>query len=159
MIAKKIAGMIEERIARVNTISPGKITEVHLDDWTVNVRLKHKVRGQEVEIFNVPVAPQSFGAGSLLIAPAVGDVVLVGFSKYELHEQLKNRDIVAVNELVKFNINHAIVLAGITTQTDSVPAVGSGEILLQHHSGAYLKIKDDGSMELKATRIDHTKLV
>jgi len=143
MIAEKIRKMIEDLLEDVETVALGIITYVDLTKLRCNVKLKHKIRGQEIELFDVPIAFPKFNDCSVIIAPKEGDVVLVVFSKYELEEQLKNREPVDVNELLKFNINNAIVIAGIYTLVDSVPAVNQDEILIQHKSGHEIKLNSD----------------
>jgi phage baseplate assembly protein gpV len=152
-VASKITGLIESRIEKVNTFALGKITKVDLATWCVSIRLKNKIQDNEIELVNVPIALQAFGAGALHIAPAVGDIVLVGFSKYELQKQLRNRDIVAVNELVQHNLNHAIVLSGVHTESDTVPAVAANEIVITHKSGTYLKFCANGDLETNAPHL------
>jgi len=149
MIADKIHKMIDDILEDVETVSLGIITSVDLAKLRCNVKLKHKIRRQEIELFDVPIAFPKFNDCVIAIAPKEGDVVLVVFSKYELEEQLKNREPVDVNELFKFNINNAIVIAGIYTLVDSVPAVNQDEILILHKSGNYIKFQQDGKIIIK----------
>ncbi|MDD4255725.1 MAG: hypothetical protein PHP59_10185 [Methanofollis sp.] len=155
MIAQALTTLIDGKIARLNTLDPAIVTGVDLDAWTVNVRLKHRRRGREITLSAVPVAPQRFGAGALWIAPAVGDIVLVAYSHYDLKKQLKNLDIVDVNEEIAFHLAHALVIAGLVPRTADVPAVPAGGILLQHQSGAGIEIDAAGNMILKAAHISH----
>lgn len=153
-------GLVEyvtRRIAQINTLAIGKITKVNLTTWRADVRLKAKVGDQEIEIANVPIALQKFAAGAVHIAPAVGDIVLIGFSAKEIQKQLRNRDIVSANELVLHNVNHAIILSGVYVESDAVPVVAASEILIQHTTGSYLKFKADGSIEMVATAINMVK--
>jgi len=149
MIAEKIHKMIEDLLEDVETVALGIITYVDLTKLRCNVKLKHKIRGQEIELFDIPIAFPKFNDCSVIIAPKEGDVVLVVFSKYELEEQLKNREPVDVNELLKFNINNAIVIAGIYTLVDSVPTINQDEILILHKSGNYIKFQQDGKIIIK----------
>jgi len=151
--SQSIVELINRRIEKVNTLALGRITKVDLATWRVSVRLKHKIQDNELELVNVPIAVQAFGAGALHIAPAVGDIVVVGFSKYELQKQLRNRDIVAVNELVQHNLNHAVILSGIHTESDTVPAVAVDEIVISHKSGTYLKFCANGDLETNAPHL------
>lgn len=146
--ADPVKSIIEQRVAKVNTIAIGKITKVNLAAWRADVRLKSKIQDCEIEIANVPIGLQTFAAGAVHIAPAVDDVVIVGFSKHELQKQLKNRDVVTVNELVLHNVNHAIILTGVHVETDAIPAVAAGEILIGHRSGSFIKFHNDGRIEL-----------
>jgi hypothetical protein len=153
MIAAALNTLIDAKIARLNTLDPAVVTGVNLDAWTVNVRLKHRRRGREIALNAVPLAPQRYGAGTLWIAPAVGDVVLVAYSRYDLKQQLKNLDIVDVNEAIACHLAHAIVIAGLVPRTAAVPAVPAGGILLQHQSGAGLEIDADGNLTIRAAHI------
>ena len=149
-ISQKITDLIESRIEKVNTLALGKITKVDLTRWRANVRIKNKIQDNEIELVNVPIALQAFGTGAIHIAPAVGDIVVVGFSKHEIQKQLGNRDIIPVNELVLHNLNHAVILSGIHTESDTVPAVAAGEILISHKSGSYILFKNNGAIEINS---------
>ena len=151
--AEPVRKLIDERLASVNSVAVGVITKVNLVAWRADVRLKSKIQDCEIELANVPIGLQSFAAGAVHIAPAVGDVVIVGFSKHELQKQLRNRDVVAVNELVLHNINHAIILTGVYVETDAIPAVAAGEILIRHKSGSSIKFSANGEIEIYATKI------
>jgi hypothetical protein len=154
MIGEKIIRLIDSKLDEINTLALGKITQIDLSKLRCNVKLKHRIQGQEIELFDLPIAVPKFADSSITIAPAEGDICLVVFSKYELEEQLKNKDIVAVNEILQFNTNHAVVLTGIFTLVDQIPQINKDEILIWHKTGAYLKFKEDGSLEIKAKRVD-----
>jgi len=119
---------IEMKVSRINTIALGIITQVDHSKLRCNVKLKHKIRGREIELFDVPVACLKSSVGTIYIPLQEGDIVLVLFSKYELEEQLKNKQTVAVNELLKFNINNAIVFAGVFTLAESIPEINPNRI-------------------------------
>jgi hypothetical protein len=153
-VRDQVVGLIEDRIQKVNTLAMAVITKVDLARWQADIRLKHKIQDVTLDLTAVPIALQSYGTGAIHIAPAIGDVVLVGFSKHEIRKQLRNRDVVAVNELVLHNLNHAVIISGIHAESDTVPAVAAGEILISHKTGAYLKFKNDGSMEFKIKEVN-----
>lgn len=157
-IAQTITRVIRANLDRVNTLDLGIITRVDLENWTASVRLKHRRQGREIELLGVPIAPQRYGAGALWIAPAVGDVVLVAYTRYDLREQLKNRNIVDVNEQITCHPAHALVIAGPVPQTDPVPAVPEGGVLLQHKSGAAIEIDAEGNMTIRAKHISFQEL-
>lgn len=146
--ADPIKKLIEQRIEKVNTISPGVIRKVDLARWRANVQLKYTIQGVTLNLTDVPIALQNWKTGALHIAPTVGDVVLVGFSKYEIQKQLRNRDIVPVNELVLHNLAHAVILGGIHVESDTVPDLQAGEILISHKSGSYIKFTEDGYIDI-----------
>ena len=154
MIADKIRKLIEEELEDVETVALGIITQVDLQKPRCNVKLKHKIKGQEIELFDVPIVFPKFHGSSIIFAPHEGDVVLVVFSKYELEEQLKNRETVAVNEIFRFNVNNAIVIAGVYTLVDKIPPIQEDEILIWHRTGAYIKFKADGSIEIRGKSIN-----
>ena len=145
----KISKLIDVKLDNINTVALGIITSVDLTKFRCNVKLKHKIQGQEIELFDVPIALPKFNDCVIAIAPKEGDVVLVVFSKYELEEQLKNREPVDVNELLRFNINNAIIIAGVYTQVDSIPSISQDEILILHKSGNYIKFQQDGKIIIK----------
>ena len=140
---EKIKKLIDVKLDNINTVALGIITQVDLSKMRCNVKLKHKIQGQEIELFDVPIALPKFNDCVIAIAPKEGDVVLVVFSKYELEEQLKNREPVDVNELLRFNINNAIIIAGVYTQVDSIPSLQQDEILILHKSGHEIKLNPD----------------
>lgn len=146
---EQIKKLIDIKLDNINTVALGIITQVDLQRLRCNIKLKHKIQGQEIELFDVPIAFPKFNDCVIAIAPKEGDTVLVIFSKYELEEQLKNRDPVDINELLRFNINNAIVIAGIYTLVDSIPPINQDEILIQHKSGNYIKFKQDGKIIIK----------
>lgn len=145
---QNIAELIDRRVAKINALAVGVISKVHLSKWQADVRLKSKIDGQAVELANIPIALQMFAAGSLQIAPAVDDVVIVGFSKHEVQKQLKNREVVEVNERVLHNLNHAIIMSGVYVESDAVPTVAANEILLQHKTGSFIRFYASGKIEI-----------
>ena len=146
---EQIRKLIDIKLDNLNTVALGIVTQVDLSKLRCNVKLKHKVQGNEIELFDVPISCLKSSAGTILVSPTEGDVVLVLFSKYELEEQLKNKDVVDVNELLKFNLNNAIVVAGVYTGVDTIPAIGKDEILIEHKSGNYIKFTQDGRIIIK----------
>ncbi len=146
--------LIERRLSKINTLAIGTLTKVDLSKWRADVRLKTMIQGQRVEIANVPIALQMFAAGSLQIAPAAGDVVIIGTSKHEVQKQLRNREIIEANEQVLYNINHAVILSGVYVESDAVPTVAANEILLSHKSGSFIKFHSSGKIEIHSESSD-----
>ncbi len=128
MIAEKIRKLIDDILEDVETVALGIITQVDLQKLRCNVKLKHKIRGQEIELFDVPIACLKSADKLIYVPVKEGDVVIVLFSKYELEEQLKNKQPVDINELLKFNINNAIVFGGIFTLADAIPDLDPNKI-------------------------------
>jgi len=143
---EQIRKLVDIKLDNINTVCLGKITQVDLYKLRCNVKLKHKIQGNEIELFDVPIACLKASAGTIFIPPAEGDIVLVLFSKYELEEQLKNKDVVDVNELLKFNLNNAIVFGGVFTLADSVPSIKPDKINII--GDVYI----DGDLDFKTIR-------
>jgi formylmethanofuran dehydrogenase subunit C len=150
-IVEKIEKLVDEKLSEINTFDIGKITDANNSKLLYNVKLKHKIEGNEIELFRVPLAPARYSAGSILCSLNIGDIVGVAFSKYELKQQLKNKDILDVNEVLKFDLNNAIIVSGIFTDVDSVPVeFEDGTILIKHKSGNYIKFEPvNGNIEIK----------
>lgn len=145
-LLKVIDERIEAKLNRLNTVSLGIITQVDNSKLRCNVKLKHKIQGSEIELFDVPIACLKSSVGTIYIPLQEGDIVLVLFSKYELEEQLKDKQAVAVNELLKFNINNAIVLGGVFTLADSIPSLQENKINII--GDVYI----DGDLDFKTIR-------
>ncbi len=124
----RIEKLIDKKLEGINTVALGIITQVDHSKLRCNVKLKHKIRGQEIELFDVPIACLKSSVGTIYIPLKEGDVVLVLFSKNQLEEQLKNKQAVAVNEMLKFNINNAIVFGGVFTLAESIPEINPNRI-------------------------------
>lgn len=135
-------------VDRVNTCRVGILTQVDLPRLRCDVVLKGLTQGQRVELFEVPIAVQGCHGSALIVAPKVGDIVLVAFTKQDLEQQLKTRDVVPVNERHQFSINNAVVIAGLYTLADTPPAVGEDEALLHHASGTEYRIRQTGDIEI-----------
>ena len=150
---EQIRKLIDIKLDQLNTADIGVITQVDLQRFRCSVKLKHRIQGHEVELFDIPIAFHRFYGSAIIVAPHEGDPVIVLFNKYELEEMLKNRDVVDVNELLKFNLNNAIVIAGIYTDVDAIPTINAEEILIWHRSGAYIKFNKDGSIEIRGKTV------
>lgn len=146
---EKIRKLIDVKLDNINTVALGIITQVDNSKLRCNVKLKHKIQGQEIELFDVPIACLRSSIGTIYIPLQVGDVVLVFFSKYELEEQLKNKEVVAVNELLKFNLNNAIVFGGVFTLTDSIPDLDPNKINIFGDITIKGDIYVDGDLDFK----------
>lgn len=150
-VVNKIKKLVSEKLNEVNTFDIGKITAIDNSKLRYNVKLKHKIAGNEIELFNVPLAPLKFNAGMVLISLDLDDIVGIAYSKHELKQQLKNKDIVDVNEILKFDINNAIIISGAFTDVDEIPSeFEDGAILIKHKAGNYIKFKPaTGDIEIK----------
>jgi|GEM_PF-1664185 len=175
-IVDKIKKLVHEKIGELNTFDIGKITDANNLRLRYNVKLKHKIGGNEIELFNVPIAPFWFNAGMILISLDIDDIVGIAFSNYELKQQLKNKDITDVNEVLKFDMNNAIIVSGAFTDVDEIPSefengailikhkdgnyikITSDDIITEHKSGAYIKINVSGEIAIHGSKVDITKL-
>lgn len=147
-LGQAILNAATRAVDRVNTCRVGVLTQVDLPRLRCNVLLKGLLQGQQVELFEVPIAVQAYHGSALIVAPKVGDIVLVAFTKQDLEQQLLNRDVVPVNERHQFSINNAVVIAGLYTLADTPPAVGEDEVLLHHVSGTEYRIRQTGDIEI-----------
>lgn len=148
---EQINKLIEVKISNINTVDVGMVTKVDLQKMKCNVKLKHKIGDNEIELYDVPIALFNFGGAAIISAPSEGDVVLVLFSKFELNELLKNKNIVKVNELYKFSLNNAVVIAGLLTEADNPPTISKGQLIIKNGD---LEIKlDNNKITLKAETI------
>lgn len=143
---EQIRKLIDIKLDNLSTVDIGVITQVDLTKLRCNVKLKHKVQGNEIELFDVPIACLKSSIGMIFVPPSEGDIVLVLFSKYELEEQLKNKDVVDVNEFLKFNLNNAIVFGGVFTLADSIPSIKPDKINII--GDVYI----DGDLDFKTIR-------
>ncbi len=143
---EQIRKLVDIKLDNLNTVCLGKITQVDLTRLRCNVKLKHKIQGNEIELFDVPIACLKSSVGVIFVPPEEGDIVLILFSKYELEEQLKNKEVVDVNELLKFNLNNAIVFSGVFTLADSIPSIKPDKINII--GDVYI----DGDLDFKTIR-------
>lgn len=158
---------IEERFRRLETMEIVIITEVDYSTYTCSVRPKARVGvlGVPTEmpvIAGVPIAIQKSGGSSVLMPIRVGDVCVAIFSKHALDNLLVNREVTTVTIPRNFDINDCMVIAGVFIETEKVPNILDGEMLLKHESGSYIKFSSNGditihtagNIELKANRVD-----
>jgi hypothetical protein len=149
-IAEKVSLLVDERIQRINTILVGSITKV-TSPMLVDVKLSHQVGTASPQLLNVPVLHPKFGESSIVICPQVGDMVIVGVTKYERDPLLSGRTNLKVNQYRNFSINNAVVLSGTFTSSGTPPALAAGEMVMQHTSGSFIRFHADGSIEIHST--------
>jgi hypothetical protein len=146
-IAEKVALLVDQRLGRINTILIGSVTKV-TSPFLVDVKLSHQVGTASPQLLNVPVLHPKFGGSSIVICPAVGDMVLVGITKHDRDPLLTGKTNVPVNQYTSFSINNAVVLSGTFTSSSTPPSMVAGEILLQHATGSFIRFHSDGSIEI-----------
>lgn len=147
-----VISLIEQRLASMNTLALATVVRTR-DRLRADIVLKGMTGGERVEIRNVPTAWPRLGGSTLFIAPGPGDVVLVGFTKHDRDLQLRDAEPAEINPLVRFSISNAVILGGPITEEDDCPDLAPGEILLQHRSGASIRITDEGDIVLTARDI------
>lgn len=157
---------IENRLDSLWTAIPAIVISVDYSTLTCSVQPKVKHQNpssEELEdlpiIQDVPIACQKSGDSVLLMPPEVGDTILILFTKYALDNLLKDSQTADPNNVRRFSINDCIVVGGLHTSIDSIPAVASGETLLYNQSGAFIKIDVDGNITIHGKTINFTELV
>lgn len=151
-----VNAMISRQLDTLWTCVPAIIISVDYTHHTCSIRPKAKSSQSELPILeDVPIAVMAMGDGSMIItALKKGDVVLVLFSKYALTELMKDRNTAIPDVPRAFDINDAIVVAGLFMTIDKVPAYSSGDLLIHHKSGAHIKIDALGNIEIKGRTIN-----
>jgi hypothetical protein len=126
-VVGRMEKLFEDLLASKWTLVPGIVRKVNNAAVTCDVELK--IRGDYVfnVLENVPVVFPKGGSTVLLMPISIGDVVLVGFSKYPMFNILIDNQVVVREKLEdspKFQIIDAIVLAGFTleNETRSIPS-------------------------------------
>jgi hypothetical protein len=164
-VTELIENGIEKRMEAIWTAIPAIVVKIDLATMHCDVRPKMKVTNPQTEqleelpiLQGVPISFQK-GAGSvLLMPPEVGDVILVLFSKYALDNMLKDKQTVDHDDVRRFSIDDCVIVSGLYTSIDTIPALSTGEMGLFHKSGSCIKFSASGNIELKAPRIDFTEL-
>ncbi|MDD3039003.1 hypothetical protein [Bacteroides sp.] len=139
---------MDERISRVNTASIGILTLVDLDKMICNVTLKHEPTSQPITLLDIPFAYQNYHGSAIIIAPKIGDTVLVLYTRNNARQMLETRDIPDTDERNLFDLNNAIVIAGLYTDEDVkdtlIPPIKDQEILIHHKTGSEIRITEEG---------------
>ena len=158
--------IIDQRLESLWTAIPANVISVDYSTLTCSVQPKTKLTNassDELEdlpiIQNVPISFQKSGESVLLMLPEVGDVVIVMFTKYALDNLLKDYQTADPGNVRRFSINDCIVVGGLHTSIESVPAIASEETMLYHRSGAFIKIDSDGDITIHGKTVNITKLV
>ncbi len=116
------------------------------------VRSKVKVDSNDApRIVSVPLAIPKSGGSYIIAPPKVGDVVLLGFSKYALDDLLSDGNTNAVDDPRRFNYTDAIILGGFLLSFESTPDIGDGEILIYQETGSSIKLNSDGDIVITGT--------
>lgn len=150
-LSKIIDSRIEHIINLKWTLVPGVVIR-KVSSIEYVIRSKVKVGDNTApRVVSVPIAVPKSGNTYILIPPKVGDVVLIGFSKYALDELLDNTNENTVDDPRRFNYTDAIILGGFFLSFDTAPDVGDGEVLINHESGSSLKIDNNGDVVITGT--------
>lgn len=166
-----IIGLIKKhlnnRFKELQTAEVVIVEAVDYTTWTCSVRPKAKIavhgKVQEMpQIMSVPISVQKAGNSVILMPIKVGDVCLCVFSKYALDNLLIDHATNTITIPRMFDINDCILIAGVYTGMETVPAITEGETLVYNQSGSYIKFFENGNMkiyangniEIKADRVD-----
>jgi len=160
-----VNALISQRLEAMWTAIPAIVTKVNLVTMRCDVQPKMKLENPQTEeledlpiIQDVPISfPKSAGS-VLLMPPETGDVVLVLFSKYALDNLLKDRQTADHDDVRRFSIDDAIVIAGMYSSIGIIPQLGTGDVLLQHKSGAYWKFDALGNFIVYAKSINFNQM-
>lgn len=146
---------------RFNTLETSEVVIVESVDyttWTCSVRPKAKLNivGNSIDapiVMNVPIAVPKAGGSVILMPVKVGDVGLCVFSKYALDTLLIDKETNAIKIPRTFDINDAVYIGGVYTSVEDIPVVSEGEILIHHHTGAYLRFDNVGNIAMRGRTI------
>lgn len=151
--ADLIHKLISSRIDRIRTFDIGVISHVSSYD-RVNVKIKHLSAGHVREYSNVPVLPQGLGKTRIYTMPETGDTVILAFLQHEPGPQLEMKGtITEINELNRYA--NPVVISVIDTD-DIIPKIipKTGEMVICHESGSYIKFKEDGKLVIAAPEVN-----
>jgi hypothetical protein len=129
--------MILELVRGVWTLCPGVITKVN-SGMTVGVKIKiERIDNPYLELEDVPMVFPRGGTSMVLLPVAVGDVVLVGFSKFNLDTLITNTQVVQrdIDSEEYFNREYAIVLAGFVLANETNINWPVGQMMLTGRVG------------------------
>jgi len=162
-----VVGLIKKhlniRFRELQTAEVVIVEAVDYTTWTCSVRPKarvdvHGVVQEMPVIMGVPIIVQKAGGSSILMPIKVHDVGTAVFSKHALDNILIDKSTVAISIPRSFDINDAIYIGGNFVESDTIPPVSEGELLIYHHTGAHIKFDNNGNVEIRANRIDFTEL-
>lgn len=128
---KLVDEMIEKRLETMWTVIPATVVSVDHAKYTCSIRPKVKLEGEDLPILqDIPILAMKGGSSVILMPVAAGDVVLALFSKYALDNLLKDKKTTDHGDVRRFSINDAMVLPGLFTSVESVPAHDSSKIVI-----------------------------
>jgi len=79
---------------QINTFLPAKITAIYADEMRIDARLKFKKPGEDALVMRkIPVVFARGGNSGYLAPLKIDDIVLIGFSKYDLQTLLHSKSI------------------------------------------------------------------
>lgn len=160
-LTELIEKMIAQRLESVWTCAPATVVKVNSGLYTCDILPKAKLGELDAPILtDVPIIAMKGGASMIIMPVAVGDVVLAMFSKYSLDNLLKDSSTAEHGDTRRFSIDDAMVLPGIMTSIEPLPAVAGAadEMLIYHQSGGYMKFDAAGNLTINAKTINFTQL-
>jgi len=149
-LAQKIRDRIREETTSMWTSALGVV--VNGGSSRVDVKLKHRIKvNDETVTFpvltDVPVVWPCSSAFHVASYLERGDVVLLVFTKFNKHGMLESSQDLVVADDRMFDYNDVICIPGFFLSS-TTPNVSSGEAILQHSSGSYIKFNSDGGITI-----------
>lgn len=153
---------LENRLADVHTILPGKVVAFYPDSQSADVQplLKRTIRlpGEDPKVIEYPQvtkAPVVYprGAGWRITWPLkAGDLVLVAVGERSLDRWLSGDGAaVAPGDPRKHDLSDAVVLAGLAPYGSAIPDIGTEDLVLgREDASSELRLKPDGTILLGA---------
>lgn len=155
-----VSSLIDKKIREINTIDVAIVKAIAEDGRTATVTLKRKIRGNVVDLLDVPVAYQKFNECFVYVPIREGSVVLIAFSQRQLSTMLKNREVNPSNDRMFFSMSNAIIIGGAFTTDipfghgDEGYGYTKDDMVIRHHSGSALVFKADKTVQLFCDFLD-----
>jgi len=171
-IGQRIRDMIQYRLQSLWTAVPGIIVDINHTTLRCQVKVKLTMEFDNGEIRKTPIiadVPIAFQKGKdAVVIPdyAVGDVVLLVFSRYALDKLLIDKDIRDPVFKRQFTIDDAIIVGGFFTEDDTIPQKdeerdftilrktdnGISQIILKENGDIVIKIAS-GNLQIEGTKV------
>lgn len=140
----------------------GKVLAVNIEKMAVKIQLNTRNRNGDPIIFeNIPVIYPRFGNCFIAALPNIGDMVCISVTKYNL--DLQRNDLLTEETNLRlgniFGPSNMFVWASFPKEDDEhISTLEEQTMVIKHNSGSYIKFNADGSIEIKATRVDINEL-
>lgn len=137
--------LIRDEISNIWTAAVGKVIFVHDNPFTCDVELMIDTGGEPIQLYRLPILLTNYGESLIFSKPKVGDIVMILFTKYNFLDTFI-KEIPSKISPRKFDVSNAFVLPGVYTipkQDPELEQLTSGDILIKHKNGNYIKINED----------------